>query len=111
MAHASDGRRAALTNSGTVIPPLLALSADGTYNLQFINDFIRNAIKQQVRFSKSTAKTCYGMKPAYNYWNGCSTGGRQGYLLAQELGTELDRILANAPEPATGFFSVLKVVE
>src|SRR5262245_53186850 len=31
------------------------------------------------------------------YWNGCSTGGRQGYLLAQELGKELQGILANAP--------------
>jgi hypothetical protein len=37
------------------------------------------------------------MKPAYNYWNGCSTGGRQGYLLAQELGDELEGILADAP--------------
>jgi hypothetical protein len=37
------------------------------------------------------------MKAAYNYWNGCSTGGRQGYLLAQELGDELDGILASAP--------------
>jgi hypothetical protein len=73
------------------------VNLDGTYNLQFINDFIRNAIKQQVLFSKSIAKTYYGMKPVYNYWNGCSTGGRQGYLLAQELGTELDGILANAP--------------
>jgi hypothetical protein len=34
---------------------------------------------------------------AYNYWNGCSTGGRQGYLLAQELGGELEGILADAP--------------
>ena len=48
-------------------------------------------------FSKSVAKTYYAIKPAYNYWNGCSTGGRQGYLLAQELGKELDGILANAP--------------
>jgi hypothetical protein len=70
---------------------------DGTYNLQFINDFIRNAIKQQVLLSKSLSKTYYGIKPAYNYWNGCSTGGRQGYLLAQEMGTELDGILASAP--------------
>ena len=62
------------------------------YNLQFINDFIRNGIKQQVLFSKSVAKTYYAIKPAYNYWNGCSTGGRQGYLLAQELGKELDGI-------------------
>ena len=37
------------------------------------------------------------MKPAYNYWNGCSTGGHQGYALAQELGDELEGILANAP--------------
>jgi hypothetical protein len=73
------------------------VNADGTYNLQFINDFIRNGIKEQVLFSKAVAARYYGMKPAYNYWNGCSTGGRQGYLLAQELGRELDGILANAP--------------
>jgi hypothetical protein len=73
------------------------VNPDGTYNFQFIQDFIRNAIKAQVLFSKSIARTYYGEKPAYNYWNGCSTGGRQGYLLAQELGGELDGILANAP--------------
>jgi len=73
------------------------VNADGTYNLQFINDFIRNGIKQQVLLSKAVAKTYYAMPPVYNYWNGCSTGGRQGYLLAQELGRELDGILASAP--------------
>jgi hypothetical protein len=73
------------------------VNLDGTYNYQFIQDFIRNAIKAQVLFSKSIARTYYAEKPAYNYWNGCSTGGRQGYLLAQELGSELDGILANAP--------------
>jgi hypothetical protein len=70
---------------------------DGTYNLQFINDFIRNGIKQQVLLMKSVAGAYYGKRPDYNYWNGCSTGGRQGYLLAQELPGELDGILANAP--------------
>jgi hypothetical protein len=70
---------------------------DGTYNLEFIQDFIRNAIKQQVLLSKAVTREYYGMAPAYNYWNGCSTGGRQGYLLAQELPRELDGILANAP--------------
>jgi hypothetical protein len=73
------------------------VNPDGTYNLQFINDFIRNGIKQQVLFMKSVAGAYYGTKPAYNYWNGCSTGGRQGYLIAQELPRELDGILANAP--------------
>jgi hypothetical protein len=73
------------------------VNADGTYNFQFIQDFIRNSIKQQVIWSKKIARSYYGMSAAYNYWNGCSTGGRQGYLLAQELGRELDGILANAP--------------
>jgi len=73
------------------------VNLDGTYNLQFINDFIRNGMKQQILFSKAIAKTYYGAKPVYNYWNGCSTGGRQGYVLAQELPNELDGILANAP--------------
>lgn len=73
------------------------VNADGTYNLQFINDFIRNAMKQQVLLSKAVTRAYYGLAPAYNYWNGCSTGGRQGYVLAQELPNELDGILANAP--------------
>jgi len=73
------------------------VNPDGTYNFQFIEDFIRNAIKQQVLWSKKLAQSYYGMSAAYNYWNGCSTGGRQGYLLAQELGNELQGILANAP--------------
>jgi hypothetical protein len=51
------------------------VNLDGTYNLQFINDFIRNGMKQQILFSKAVADTYYAMKPAYNYWNGCSTAG------------------------------------
>jgi Tannase and feruloyl esterase len=71
--------------------------ANGTYNLEFIEDFFRVGIKQQILWSKKIAAAYYGLRPVYNYWNGCSTGGRQGYLLAQELGDELDGILASAP--------------
>ena len=70
------------------------MKADGTYDLQFINDFIRNGMKEQILLSKAVATTYYGTKPAFNYWNGCSTGGRQGYVLAQELPDELDGIVA-----------------
>jgi len=73
------------------------VNLDGTYNYQFIEDFIRIAIKEQVLWSKYLARAYYGIRPRYNYWNGCSTGGRQGYLLAQELGDELEGIMANAP--------------
>ena len=104
--HAGHRRRRMLGKPRTVTAPVNAgyvgsgndtghaggncepgVNTDGTYNLQFINDFIRNGIKQQVLLSKRIAAAYYAEAPAYNYWNGCSTGGRQGYLLAQELGT------------------------
>jgi hypothetical protein len=74
-----------------------SFNADHTFNKQYIDDFFRVGIKQEVLFSKAVAKTYYAMKPVYNYWNGCSTGGRQGYQLAQDIGNELDGILANSP--------------
>jgi hypothetical protein len=46
------------------------VNPDGTYNYQFIEDFIRNAIKQQVLWSKFITHVYYGMRPAFNYWNG-----------------------------------------
>jgi pimeloyl-ACP methyl ester carboxylesterase len=73
------------------------VNADGTYNMQFIQDFIRNSIEQQVIWAKRLANEYYGEKPAYNYWNGCSTGGRQGYLLAQEMPDALNGIVADSP--------------
>src|SRR5262249_50751170 len=68
-----------------------------TYNATFIDDWIRVGLKQQILQSKQLTRNYYGMEPQYNYWNGCSTGGRQGYILRQELPNELDGILAGAP--------------
>jgi hypothetical protein len=73
------------------------VNPDGTYNLGFIEDWSRVGLKQEILLSKQIAATYYDQQPVYNYWNGCSTGGRQGYLLAQELGNELEGILASAP--------------
>jgi hypothetical protein len=73
------------------------VNLDGTYNVTFIDDWSRVGLKQEILLSKALANTYYGMRPLYNYWNGCSTGGRQGYLLGQELADELDGILAGAP--------------
>jgi hypothetical protein len=89
------GSRTDLGHQGGDCEP--GVNPDGTYNMQFIQDFLRNAIEQQVLWAKRLANIYYETKPAYNYWNGCSTGGRQGYLLAQELPDELDGILADAP--------------
>ena len=60
-------------------------------------DFAWRSEHEMTVKSKLIIKAFYGNAPQYSYWNGCSTGGRQGYLLAQELGNQLDGILASAP--------------
>jgi len=69
----------------------------GQLNYQYIQDWVYNAPQQEILWSKVVAKRYYSSAPLYNYWNGCSTGGHQGYALAQTLAGELDGILANAP--------------
>ncbi|MDG4804167.1 tannase/feruloyl esterase family alpha/beta hydrolase [Micromonospora sp. WMMD980] len=39
----------------------------------------------------------YGHGPAYRYFDGCSTGGRQGLNLAERFPTDFDGVLAGAP--------------
>jgi hypothetical protein len=69
----------------------------GHLNYQYIQDWVYNGPQQEILQSKAVAALYYGMKPKYNYWNGCSTGGHQGYALAQTLAGQLDGILAEAP--------------
>lgn len=69
----------------------------GALNWGVIDDFFRNGVRQQVEWTRRITKLYYGMNPLYRYWNGCSTGGRQGIELARAVPGELDGILAGAP--------------
>ncbi|MGJ4944905.1 tannase/feruloyl esterase family alpha/beta hydrolase [Bradyrhizobium sp. HKCCYLS1011] len=69
----------------------------GHLNKQYIDDWVYSGPQQEILWSKRVARLYYGKAPLYNYWNGCSTGGHQGFALAQTLAGELDGILANAP--------------
>jgi hypothetical protein len=62
-----------------------------------VTDFITDSLYAQVRWALDLAELYYGRKPDRNYWNGCSTGGRQGWELAQKYGDLFDGIVAGAP--------------
>jgi hypothetical protein len=47
--------------------------------------------------AKAVIKAYYGEPQKYAYWNGCSTGGRQGWIEAQRFPADYDGILAGAP--------------
>ena len=47
--------------------------------------------------SKAIISSSYSQPPRLSYWNGCSTGGRQGLMSAQKYPEDFDAILAGAP--------------
>ncbi|GAA0512309.1 MULTISPECIES: tannase/feruloyl esterase family alpha/beta hydrolase [Pigmentiphaga] len=74
-----------------------AMNPDGSLNLALLNDFSERSIFQLVTKTKALAKAYYGKAAAHTYWNGFSTGGRQGMKAAQKFPEQFDGILAGAP--------------
>jgi pimeloyl-ACP methyl ester carboxylesterase len=74
-----------------------ALSADGALNMPLIEDFASRSLIQLTEKSESLIEEFYGESADYAYWNGCSTGGREGLMLAQRYPEGYDGILAGAP--------------
>jgi pimeloyl-ACP methyl ester carboxylesterase len=74
-----------------------ALNSDGTLNTQLIGDFAERSLRETVLKAKAMINAYYGKAPAYSYWNGCSTGGRQGLMAAQRFPEEYDGFVIAAP--------------
>ena len=62
-----------------------------------VTDFITDSLYAQVTWSLNLAQMYYGSAAQRNYWNGCSTGGRQGFEMAQKHPELFDGLLVGAP--------------
>jgi hypothetical protein len=62
-----------------------------------LKPWIHNAISLFTAPAKSLVACFYGQESRYSYYDGCSTGGAQGFALAQYHPTLFDGIVAGSP--------------
>jgi feruloyl esterase len=74
-----------------------ALDATGRLNWQLIRDNAHLGIHEMTVTGKALTEAMYGAAPRYSYFNGCSTGGRQGLMEAQRYPQDYNGIVSGAP--------------
>jgi Tannase and feruloyl esterase len=74
-----------------------ALDPNNRFNWILIRDNAYLGIHEMTVVGKALTAAYYGNDPRYSYFNGCSTGGRQGLSEAQRYPADYDGILAGAP--------------
>jgi hypothetical protein len=74
-----------------------ALVSSSNVNQYLLLDFASRSIHEMTVLGNSVTEAFYTTKPAYSYWQGCSTGSRQGLGEAQTYPEDYDDIVAAAP--------------
>ena len=93
-----EGAVSATTDTGhSISNGSFAMNADGSINTALWKDFAERGIHEMAVVSKKLTRQYYGEDAKYSYWNGYSTGGRQGLKEAQVNPQDFDGILAGAP--------------
>src|SRR5262250_3495657 len=85
----------ATTNTGhdATKEPLASFAVDP----QKVADYAFRAVHLTAVTAKAIATRYYDRQIAYSYWDGCSTGGRQGLMSAQRFPGDFDGIIVGAP--------------
>lgn len=60
-------------------------------------DFAYRSEHEMTVNAKAIIAAFYGERPRFSYWNGCSSGGKQGLKEAQRFPGDFDGIIAGAP--------------
>jgi feruloyl esterase len=74
--------------------------ADGSFALNHpekLVDFAWRAVHEMTLAATAIVTEFYGAPPKFSYWNGCSSGGKQGLTEAQRFPSDYDGIVAGAP--------------
>ncbi len=71
-----------------------AMLPDGNINKTLLRDLSSRALHEMVVITKKLTAAFYGEAARYSYFEGCSTGGRQGHKAAQVYPDDFDGILA-----------------
>ena len=74
-----------------------ALDANGRLDWQAIRNNAHVGIHEMTVTGKALTQAMYGAAPRYSYFNGCSTGGRQGLMEAQRYPQDYNGIVSAAP--------------
>lgn len=74
-----------------------ALRSTGNVDTEALADFGYRALGDAAAIGQDVIESFYGKPAQYRYWNGCSTGGRQGLMLAQRYPQAYHGILGSCP--------------
>ena len=84
------GRSGALNGSFGMLRP-------GAPDIALQKDFAFRSEHLMAVLGKQLVQAFYGTQPQFSYWNGCSTGGRQGLRMVQDYPRDYDGVLTGAP--------------
>ena len=79
---------------------------DGKLNQALLKDFSYRSLVEQASKTRALVRLYYGMDPKFSYFDGHSTGGRQGWKMAQDYPEFYDGFLIAAPAISNGKFGL-----
>lgn len=83
--------------SADSLDPKFAIAPSGKLDEAAVADFGHRATHLMTVVGKETVRRYYGKQQARAYFQGCSTGGRQGLMEMQRYPDDYDGVIAGAP--------------